>query len=107
MTLATPFPEDPLDPATNSKNSIFIKRIVTFDSRGHSRLMFFDFSSTPPTRNPYFWTQILKIPPVVTKSHPGDPMGPNGPYLGPLYISKLPINRPSGRYIIDFRDLWL
>ena len=50
LTLAAPFPEhpvdpvdpvDPLDPAMSSQNGVFIERVVTFDTGGHSRVMFF------------------------------------------------------------------
>ena len=49
LTLAAPFPDDPADPAdpvdplANSKNAVFIVRVVIFGLDGAPALCFFDF----------------------------------------------------------------
>ena len=57
LTLAAPFPDDPLDPEdpdTNSKNAVFIVRV------GALALCFFDFVKDVLYETPTFGTNIRK-----------------------------------------------
>ena len=54
LTLAAPFPDDPvdpLDPLTSSKNAVFIVRVVSLGQNGILALCFFDFLRTYCTKH--------------------------------------------------------
>ena len=57
LTLAAPFPDDPLDPVDpldpdmNSKNAVFIVRVVSLGQNGALALCFFDFLRTHCTKH--------------------------------------------------------
>ena len=74
LTLAAPFPDDPLDPVDpldpldpdmNSKNAVFIVRVVSLGQNGALALCFFDFFKDVLYETPTFGTQIR------TSSRPG------------------------------------
>ena len=54
LTLAAPFPDDPLDPLDpemNSKNVVFIVRVVNLGQNGALALCFFDFFIQPHAKH--------------------------------------------------------
>ena len=61
LTLAAPFPDDPvdpLDPLMNSKNIVFIVRVVNLGKNGALALCFVDFFRTHCTKHLLWGTQI-------------------------------------------------
>ena len=66
LTLAAPFPDDPadpldpLDPDMNSKNAVFIVRVVSLGQNGALALCFFDFFKDVLYETPTFGTKIRK-----------------------------------------------
>ena len=65
LTLAAPFPLDPLDPVDplmNSKNAVFIVRVVSLGQNGALALCFFDFVKDVLYETPTFGTKIRTSP---------------------------------------------
>ena len=66
LTLAAPFPDDPLDPVDpvdpdmNSKNAVFIVRVVSLGQNGALALCFFDFFKDVLHETPTVGTHITK-----------------------------------------------
>ena len=63
LTLAAPFPDDPVDPVDplmNSKIDVFIVRVVSLGQNGALALCFFDFFEDVSHKTPTFGTQITK-----------------------------------------------
>ena len=60
LTLAAPFPDDPVDPVANSKNAVFIVRVVSLGQNGALALCFFDFFKDVLYETPTFGTKIRK-----------------------------------------------
>ena len=67
LTLAAPFPDDPLDPVDpldpldpdmNSKNAVFIVRVVSLGQNGALALCFFDFFKDVLYETPTLGTKI-------------------------------------------------
>ena len=58
LTLAAPFPDDPLDPLMSSKISVFIVRVVSLGQNGALALCFFDFFKDVLYETPTFGTKI-------------------------------------------------
>ena len=58
LTLAAPFPDDPLDPEMNSKNVVFIVRVIILGLDGAPALCFFDFFHTASCETPTFGPRI-------------------------------------------------
>ena len=56
LTLAAPFPLDPLDPVMNSKIAVFIVRVVRLGQNGALALCFFDFFKDVSHETPTFET---------------------------------------------------
>ena len=67
LTLAAPFPDDPLDPLDpldpdmNSKNAVFIVRVVSLGQNDALALCFFGLFKGRIVRNTYFWDPNHKI----------------------------------------------
>ena len=57
LTLAAPFPDDPLDPLMSSKNAVFIVRVVSLGQNDALALCFFDFFKDVSHETPTFGTQ--------------------------------------------------
>ena len=51
LTLAVPFPDDPLDPVMSSKNAVFIVRVVSLGQNGALALCFLTFLRTYCTKH--------------------------------------------------------
>ena len=60
LTLAAPFPDDPVDPVMNSKNGVFIVRVVSLGQNGALALCFFDFLEEVLHETPTCGTKIGK-----------------------------------------------
>ena len=63
LTLAAPFPDDPVDPVDplmNSKNAVFIVRVVSLGQNGALALCYFDFLKDVLHETPTFGTNITK-----------------------------------------------
>ena len=67
LTLAAPFPDDPVDPLdpddpddpdANSKNAVFIVRVISLGQNGALALCFFDFFKDVLYETPTFGTKI-------------------------------------------------
>ena len=63
LTLAAPFPDhpdDPLDPDMNSKNAVFIVKVISLGQNGALALCFFDLFKDILYETPTFGTKIRK-----------------------------------------------
>ena len=63
LTLAAPFPDDPVDPVDpvmSSKIAVFIVRVVSLGKNGALALCFFDFFKDISHETPTFGTQNTK-----------------------------------------------
>ena len=70
LTLAAPFPDDPVDPVDpvdplmSAQNVVFIVRVVKLGQNGTLALCFFDFLKDLSHETPTFGTHITKSSPT-------------------------------------------